>query len=50
MVHFDGRKQSRTVAEGLRGPLTNLARDGEGMLWIVGPNAVFRTTAALPPV
>jgi hypothetical protein len=44
LVHFDGHRQIRWVAKALRRPLTGLARDGQGRLWIVGPSTLFRAT------
>lgn len=42
--HFDGREQIRYQAKELRSPLTGLARDGEGQLWIVGPSTLYRSS------
>jgi hypothetical protein len=42
VVHFDGQTQTPYTAEGIRGSLTALLRDGQGRIWIVGPETLFR--------
>jgi hypothetical protein len=42
LMHFDGRNLVRYQSTLLRQPLTGIARDSKGDLWLVGPRTLFR--------
>lgn len=46
LVYFDGNEQIRYQGNPLASPLTSIARDDEGQLWIAGPNSLFRASPA----